>query len=566
VSTEKMRVLVDLRHRDRALAVRSALLGDEYEVELVESASELQRAVEGARRSGPALVLTASPDSKSTGGDPFRNVFEALIPRPPLIAVAEASEARREAIAESVGLDSVVAFPPDRDEIRAVLKAESDRHRVQLETGIIGRTRSMRRMLHRVELIAPVNATVLLTGESGTGKEKVARAIHKLSSRRGRPFIPVNCAALPETLLESELFGHEKGAFTGASSMRRGMFELADGGTLLLDEIAEMPPSTQTRLLRILESRQFMRVGGDREITADVRVIAATNRDLARSQASGEFRSDLYYRLNVIRVEVPPLRERQEDVPVLMRCFVEMFSAEHDRSFKGLTPEATEILADYAWPGNVRELRNLVESMVVLAPGQLIRPEDIPEEIRFGPRLSAGGTLPALVSTGQTLPRRDAASDHPPDTRAQLEFVFKTLLDLKVDVDYLKREFEAYRARAGDHTRSAEDRLIDVAIAEVGDADSEGGGMSAGSASAPGPSPAASLADVQKAAVSAALAKTAGNRREAAELLQISERTLYRRIKAYGLGEVGDGPPASAEMLSRRSDTPEPVTEDVAKS
>ena len=202
----------------------------------------------------------------------------------------------------------------------------------------------MREMFERIHMIAPVISTVLLTGESGTGKELVARAIHRLSPRRTKPFIPVNCAALPESLLESELFGHEKGAFTGATSMRRGMFELADGGTLLLDEIAEMPLPTQTRLLRILESRRFMRVGGDRELEVNVRVVAATNRELRQAVETGHFRRDLYYRINVLNIEVPPLRHRRNDIPVLVRRFIADLSQAHDRDFRGLAPEALEIL------------------------------------------------------------------------------------------------------------------------------------------------------------------------------------------------------------------------------
>ena len=193
----------------------------------------------------------------------------------------------------------------------------------------------MREVLERISTIAAVQSTVLVTGESGTGKELAARAIHQLSPRRARPFIAVNCAAIPETLLESELFGHEKGAFTGATSRRKGMFELADAGTLLLDEIGEMPPALQTRLLRVLETRSFMRVGGDVEIKVNVRVIAATNQQLRESVRTGSFRKDLYYRLNVLRVDLPPLRRRRSDIPILVRRFIDELSQIHERGFKG---------------------------------------------------------------------------------------------------------------------------------------------------------------------------------------------------------------------------------------
>ncbi len=212
----------------------------------------------------------------------------------------------------------------------------------------------------RVSQYAPVHSTVLIEGESGTGKELIARAIHDLSARASKPFIAVNCAALTESLLESELFGHEKGAFTGATSLRKGHFEIADRGTLLLDEVGEMPLSTQVKLLRVLEEREFMRVGGSTPIRVDVRVLASTNRDLESAVEAGEFRRDLYYRLNVLNVRMPPLRERRDDIPLLIHHFVQEFCTQNDRQFVGITDEAMSVLKNYDWPGNVRELRNLV--------------------------------------------------------------------------------------------------------------------------------------------------------------------------------------------------------------
>ncbi len=231
----------------------------------------------------------------------------------------------------------------------------------------------MREVLVKVEQIAPVSSTVLIEGESGTGKELVARAIHRLSPRRGKAFIAVNVGALPETLLESELFGHEKGAFTGAAERRIGRFELAHGGTIFLDEIGDVPPSTQVKLLRVLEEREVTRVGRTIPIPVDVRVVTATNSPLKESVERGRFRSDLYYRLNVLRIYLPPLRERREDIVLLLRRFVQEFSHEHRKEFRGITPEAMQSLVEYSWPGNVRELRNLVESMVVLSHGKEIR-------------------------------------------------------------------------------------------------------------------------------------------------------------------------------------------------
>src|SRR6476469_6590295 len=257
------------------------------------------------------------------------------------------------------------------------------RERFRLDR-IVGAHGSMQDVFRMVQKVAASTSTVLLYGESGTGKELVARAIHHESERRGRPFYAVNVAALPETLLESELFGHEKGAFTGAAERRLGRFELANGGTLFLDEIGEIPPSTQVRLLRVLEEREFTRVGGVAPISVDVRVVAATNQPLRQRVEEGLFRSDLYYRLNVLSMYLPPLRERVDDIPILVRRFVKDYSKQHDRSFHGISAEAMQLLMSYGWPGNVRELRNLVESMVVLAPGREIQASDIPREISEG--------------------------------------------------------------------------------------------------------------------------------------------------------------------------------------
>jgi two-component system NtrC family response regulator len=217
-----------------------------------------------------------------------------------------------------------------------------------------------------------------VTGESGTGKELVARAIHAQSPRRDKPLISVNCSALAETLLESELFGHERGSFTGATSQRKGRFEIADGGTLFLDEVGEMAPSVQVTLLRVLQNREFERVGGNKTIKVDVRLIAASNRDLKEEIPRGAFREDLYYRLNVVHIEVPPLRDRRDDLPLLTRYFLERFSKELNKETPTLSPEAMTVIMDYPWPGNIRELENMLERAVILASGSLIRVEDLP--------------------------------------------------------------------------------------------------------------------------------------------------------------------------------------------
>ncbi len=238
---------------------------------------------------------------------------------------------------------------------------------------LIGSSRSMRQIYALIEQVAPSSASVLITGESGTGKELVARTIHNLSPRKTGQFVAINCSAIPETLMESELFGHEKGAFTGAATLRRGCFELANNGTLLLDEIAEMPTLLQAKLLRVLEERTLRRLGSTQEIPVDVRLLAATNKDPHEAVSSGHFREDLLYRLNVISIELPPLRERKEDLPLLAQHLVEQLSEKHNRPARSLHPAALEALQSHAWPGNVRELRNTIERAVIICSADEIQ-------------------------------------------------------------------------------------------------------------------------------------------------------------------------------------------------
>ena len=246
---------------------------------------------------------------------------------------------------------------------------------------IVGNSDAMKRVFSLVEKVAKTDSTVLITGESGTGKELVAHAIHFSSERKDRPFIPVNCAAIPEELLESELFGHEKGAFTHAIKTRIGRFELADRGTIFLDEIGEMSPALQVKLLRVLQERKFERVGGVKTIQVDIRVIAATNMNLDEAVKKGRFREDLYYRLNVIPVHIPPLRERRSDIPLLVEHFLKKFCRNKRTCVRGISDDALHALTAYDWPGNVRELENIIERMVILANGPMISMEDLPERI-----------------------------------------------------------------------------------------------------------------------------------------------------------------------------------------
>ncbi len=250
---------------------------------------------------------------------------------------------------------------------------------------MIGSSQQMRKVYQVVEQAAPTSASVLIWGESGTGKELVAQTIHQLSPRAQMPFVPINCAAIPETLLESEIFGHEKGAFTGASDRREGCFELADRGTLFLDEIAEMTPATQVKLLRVLQERKFRRLGGRNEQTVDVRVIAATNVNPADAVKNGKLREDLYYRLNVFAMELPPLRQRKEDLPLLIQSFLAEFNQRNNKNVSALDPAAMRILEQYNWPGNVRELRNVIERAVILSQGEFVDPKHLPPLVTDSP-------------------------------------------------------------------------------------------------------------------------------------------------------------------------------------
>jgi two-component system response regulator HydG len=251
----------------------------------------------------------------------------------------------------------------------------------QAVNDVIGHSSAMRKVMELIAQVAPSSATILITGESGSGKEVAAKAIHDASPRRDKNFIKVSCAALPETLLEAELFGYEKGAFTGAISRREGRFELAHGGTLFLDEVGDINPSVQVKLLRVLQSGEFERLGGGKTFKSDVRLIAATNASLKGLVAARQFREDLYYRLNVINIEVPPLRERTDDIPLLANHFLRMYSKKNDKPLEGISRDVMEIMLGYRWPGNVRELENTLERAVVLTRGTLIMPGDLPQDI-----------------------------------------------------------------------------------------------------------------------------------------------------------------------------------------
>ncbi len=322
--------------------------------------------------------------------------IRARWPQLPVVMLTATKTVKTAVEAMKLGAFDYVTKPFDVEELRVILeKATANAalvrevealrsevgRRYQLEN-IIGRSPKMQEVFKTVLTVAPLKTTVLITGESGTGKELVAKAIHYGSPRAARPLVTLNCAAIPETLLESELFGHEKGSFTDAHTKKLGQFELAHGGTLFLDEIGEMGSATQSKLLRVLEHGEFLRVGGTKPVTVDVRIIAATNRDLEAAIRNGTFRADLYYRLNVVTVHLPPLRERRDDLLLLVRHFTALKAREMGIPEKTFTPEAIDALLRYPWPGNVRELENLVERMLVLTDSATIGVDDLPEQIQ----------------------------------------------------------------------------------------------------------------------------------------------------------------------------------------
>lgn len=378
---------------------------------VVESFSNGADAIARGQRGGVDLVLTDIRMGTVDGFHVLRE-FKRMAPDTPIVLLTAFGSLEGAIEAINQGAYDYLAKPFRREEVSLVvqrsldharLMKENARYREELQeravlTGLVGSSPAMLEVYKLVARVAQGKSTVLLEGESGTGKELVARAIHRHGSRRDGPFIPVNCGALPDTLLESEMFGHEKGAFTGAVGVKHGLFETADGGTLFLDEIGELGPSLQVKLLRVMQDQEIRRVGSTTSTKVDVRLIAATNRDLAAMVKENKFREDLFYRLNVVRIKLPPLRERREDVRMLAQHFLQKYTEGGDHPFRGFSAEALSCLEHYRWPGNVRELENAVERAVSLSHGPVVLPEDLPEAVRSGvPSDSAPVVVPSPV-------------------------------------------------------------------------------------------------------------------------------------------------------------------------
>jgi DNA-binding NtrC family response regulator len=514
------KVLITLDDLEAAVRANAAFEAAGFETVMVSALDDVRARV---RREDPDLLMLSGGLHEAATQRLVGSVRDGRVA---ILGLLEPTDAEPAALAHRLGISAALIKPCDADEVVALGRRLIERKRLQERTGIIGEHPGIQEVLIKIEQLAHVSSTVLIEGESGTGKELVARAIHDLSPRRGKAFIAVACAALPETLLESELFGHEKGAFTGAAERRLGRFELADGGTIFLDEVGEMPASVQVKLLRVLEQREFYRVGGVAPIRVDVRVVTATNRSLKALVDAGEFRQDLFYRLNVLSIYLPPLRERRSDVPILLRRFIHEFSRLHDRPFRGIAADALQILVDAPWPGNVRQLRNLVESMVVLAPTSEIQASDIPSDVREQGR---DRLLPVRVPGGGL----------------ELAYIVQSLLDLRMQVEDLRRRMDdrAHRVEIMDLPRGAGSVGAFVDAVEVGTTE---GASSRGGAELPESvvlyRTGMRMAEVERAAIEAALKDTRGNRRKAAELLGVGERTLYRKLKEY---EIGGADPSS---------------------
>ena len=424
-SATRQRILVADDDESSRQGLKALLTRWQYEVE---EATDGKDALEKAKTFAPALVLTDLV-MPGLGGLDLLRALQAELPLSAVIMLTGHATVETAVEAMKQGAYDYLTKPVDMARLRILIqraleKGEAQREMTLLRRRVkevwglgqlVGRSPVMQEIYRLVELASPTTASVLITGESGTGKELLARGLHDLSARRHGPFVAVNCAAIPETLLESEIFGHEKGSFTGAFERRVGCFELANGGTLFLDEVAEMAAATQAKFLRILEAGAFRRLGGKTEIAVDVRVVAATNKNPDKAMKEGSLREDLFYRLNVFSIDLPPLRDREGDVALLVDAFIEEFNAKYDRHVRSVDEEVRAILDRHRWPGNVRELRNTIERAVIACDGDLIATRHLPSGLGAGaPRAESASTMVA-VPLGTTV------------EAAEKELILKTL-------------------------------------------------------------------------------------------------------------------------------------------
>jgi len=385
------------------------------------------------------------------------------------------------------------------------------------QRALLGSSTLITRLRELAVQVAETDITVLISGETGSGKEVLARFIHDHSRRRAKNFIPVNCGAIPSGILESELFGHEKGSFTGAIQARKGYFESADQGTIFLDEIGEMPPETQVKFLRVLETGEFQRVGSSETIYSDARVIAATNKNLYQQVAENNFREDLYYRLRSVELQLPPLRERGRDILLLTEHFVRESEREHGISFEGFDPEAVEVLLRYPWPGNIRELRNLIDSLLVLEKGKKITPEILEKH---------------LVQRSR---HKGLVHDPSQSEKQELNLIYSSIIQLRQEMSEIRHLLQMLL-----HTRTQQPPLLlpppGTQTGATPEADETGGIAAPHREQESEAETTPSLEEIEKKTIVETLQQQHGNRRQTARVLGITERTLYRKIKSYGIG------------------------------
>lgn len=426
-----------------------------------------------------------------------------------------------------------------------------DRQALQERYGIIGESDAIKQVVDKIMQVSRTDITVLLQGESGVGKDITARAIHSLSKRSRKNIVIVNCGAIPEGIIESELFGHEKGSFTGAHEARKGYFEKADGGTIFLDEIGDTPKNIQVKLLRVLESGEFFRVGSSKMYTADVRVVAATNQDLWELVKNGSFREDLYYRLDTVKIKLPPLRDRKEDIIPIFRKFVTEFSSKYDSVFQGFSDDAKELLVSYRWPGNVRELKNVAEQLVVLEKSQFIDKDRLQKYLKGRQHLGSTDNLPVLSrQEGEEGAKGE-------QTSTDTGIIYRALVEMRADISDLKKMLAKFlystfgekeiKALPSAVSRNIDPNDISGHIREQMD-DTSLGISSVESTIEPeieeeddeieqffADKEIPSIEEAEKFLIEQALKRFDGNRRKASEALGVSERTLYRKLDQYGL-------------------------------
>ncbi len=479
---EKLLIIDD--EVDIQRSFRRLLEGPNLEVQTAGSGEE---ALDLLPRLRPDLVIMDVRMAGMSGLETLRRIREADA-RLPVIMMTAYATTQTAIEAMKLGAYDYFVKPPDipklkeliagalraAKQMKAVVSVEPLIDTADYELGIVGQSPAMQTVFKLIGQLAASDATALITGESGTGKELVARAVYSHGGRAHQPFVAINCAAIPENLLESELFGHERGAFTGAAQQRIGKFEQCHHGTLFLDEIGDMPLSTQTKILRVLQSGTFERVGGNETIKVDVRIIAATNKSLEQAVAARSFREDLFYRLHVVRVRLPPLRERRDDIPLLVDYFLRRLGKEAGTPPKGIVPDAIRILSSYHWPGNVRELENALRRACVVASGNTILPRDLPPEVTGTPLASASPVEPPSPHS--------PGGDVPTEAEVQLSAIAQTLFHWARQ----QREFKI-------------------------------------------------LAAVERELVIEAMKETAGNQVQAARLLGITRATLRKRIEKFGI-------------------------------